>query len=202
LRKLILIIALVTSSWSSAAVVENVTYSTYDVDVAHARSMTEALDMASPHRKDGKAFYGFTTWSLLTTYQLRPSPNGSCKLDQIETKLTVNIDLPRLLGADARQTEAFNPFLSALRVHELGHYTIGQEAAAAVDSRIAALPEMASCKFLDAAVGVAHLEIMREFDARSAAYDVETNHGKTQGAWLKGPPRRTFQFRVMPPRSS
>jgi predicted secreted Zn-dependent protease len=201
LRNFILTISLVASPASSAVVTESLTYTTYDVDVAHARSISDALDKTSPHRQDGKTFYGFTTWNVLTTFQLHSESNGSCKLAQIETKLSVNIDLPRLIGANSTQTGSFETFLSALRIHELGHYAIGQEAAAAVDAKITELPEMVSCTALDAAVGAAHFETMRTFEARGAAYDVETNHGKTQGAWLNGK-RQRHQYHVMPSRSS
>ena len=186
---------------SGAVVSENVTYSSYDVNVAKGLSIARALQKATPHRVGDQTFYGFTTWNVFTSFQSHIEPNGSCRIVEVETKFSVNIDLPTLVGANSRQSTEFDTFLDALRVHEFGHYSIGKEAAVAIDAKISTLPEMKSCKALDAAAGLANSEIMREFEARGANYDVQTDHGKTQGAWINDR-RKPIQSQVMPPRSS
>lgn len=76
--------------------------------------------------------------------------NGMCKITSVKTNLVGNIYLPKLVGANAAQSNQFEKYLSALRIHELGHYNIGKEVATTIDRKILSLPEMSSCKVLEA----------------------------------------------------
>lgn len=168
----------------AAKVIDNLSYSTYEVDATNARSLSKLLDNASPHRDGDSVYYGFTKWRVGWNVQWRYGPDRRCKLTEVHTELTASINLPTLVGASDRQVRKFEPFLAALRVHEQGHYAIGQEAAAAVDAALLALPEMPNCDALQAAVSATGNETMATFKGRGAQYDAETQHGKTQGAWL------------------
>ncbi|MDP3331470.1 MAG: DUF922 domain-containing protein, partial [Methylococcaceae bacterium] len=99
-------------------------------------------------------------------------------------EVTGNITLPELVGATAEQTAAFDNYVSALRVHELGHYDIGRETATVIDSGILALPQMSSCKKLEATANALGYQTLDDYKAREKQYDASTNHGETQGASL------------------
>jgi predicted secreted Zn-dependent protease len=66
----------------------------------------------------------------------------------------------------------------------LGHYKYGQQAVKAVDKAILDMPAMKDCKALEKAVAQRANTISDEYTLRSRQYDVNTDHGRTQGAWL------------------
>ena len=77
-----------------------------------------------------------------------------------------------------------NQCLIALRQHELGHFELAEDAAEQIDAAIRRLPAMPNCKLLKAAAnerGNRLLEVVRRNEKQ---YGADTQHGKTQGAWL------------------
>jgi predicted secreted Zn-dependent protease len=92
--------------------------------------------------------------------------------------------LPRLVGGSAWQQERFDSYLARLREHELGHYEIGREAARQLERQFYALPPARSCTDLQAAARDAGARMLPKYEAMGDAYDRQTQHGKTQGAWL------------------
>lgn len=80
--------------------------------------------------------------------------------------------------------EQFDKYLSALRVHELGHYDIANIAAAEIDRMILALPEMPSCKVLETTANDLGYRTLSEYKEKEIRYDASTAHGRSQGAWL------------------
>lgn len=184
LRGFLLLICLATSSTATTEVIDKLSYTSYEVDASGARSLANLLDKASPHRHGDAVYYGYTKWRIGWKVRWRYGPDRRCKLTEVNTELSGSIDLPALTGASDRQAGKFEVFLAALRVHEEGHYAIGREAAKAVDAALLALPEMVDCDTLQAAVTATGNETMSSFKDRGAQYDLETQHGKTQGAWL------------------
>ena len=184
LQGISLLICLASASGASADVVDKLSYSNYEVDASGARSLGKLLDKASPHRQGDTVYYGFTKWRIGWNVKWRYGPDRRCKLTEVSTELSGNIDLPTLTGATESQARKFEVFLAALRVHEEGHYAIGREAAKAVDAALLALPQMADCAALQEAVTATGNETMDRFKGLGAQYDLETQHGKSQGAWL------------------
>jgi predicted secreted Zn-dependent protease len=74
----------------------------------------------------------------------------------------------------------FDELLTSLRSHELGHYRIAQEAAAAIDSRLGALPEMADCRTLTSTADGIGSRILAEYREKELQYDAATDHGYDQ----------------------
>lgn len=185
LRLLIFSLLLALSPAAGARVAETLTYTYYEAGISQGQSVLTALNAASPHRTNGRIFYGQLTYDIGVKYRLHHEPDGlSCKLAKLEIALSANIDLPRLVGADAPQAAAFEKFLAGLRVHELGHYAIAREVAAEVEATLAAL-RIPGCKALQAAVDAVRAGTARTIEERNASYDAETRHGVTQGASLQ-----------------
>lgn len=93
--------------------------------------------------------------------------------------------MPKLIRPNALQKSQFERFITALNVHELGHYNLGKEAATVIGARILALPEMSRCEVLETAANNLGEQILNEYRERERQYDAATEHGKTQGAWLE-----------------
>jgi predicted secreted Zn-dependent protease len=185
MRKWFLFCLLIFAHTSNAALNDTLAYSYYSVNADSAVSLLKLLNTATPIREKGKSFHGYTKWYIKWNFWWFEKPDGQCKLTKVATKLTATITLPELVGADSTQKIQFDNYLSALSVHELGHYDIGKQAAVIIDEKISALPEMSSCKVLESTANDIGYQTLDEYKAIERQYDVSTNHGKTQGAWLE-----------------
>jgi predicted secreted Zn-dependent protease len=123
-------------------------------------SLAEVQDQMNADGPQG--FWAHTSWKVVWT--------ADC-----ETTVTAEIILPELQDdADLTEDEAaeFDRMSAALLDHELGHVRIGVDYAEAASD--AACPT--DTHALDA-----------DFAARELNYDAETDHGRTQGAYLELP---------------
>ena len=167
-----------------ADVNEYLDYTYYVANADPSRSLLSVLDAASPIREDGKIFHAYTTWNVKWDFRWFEQPNGRCKITKVSSKLTGNIQLPRLFGASSLQNGQFDNYLSALRIHELGHYRLGKEAAAEIDREILALPEKPNCKILAKTANDLANQVIIEYKGKGLQYDASTDYGRSQGAWL------------------
>jgi predicted secreted Zn-dependent protease len=185
ISKLLLFCLLIISQASNAVVKETLDYSYYTAQGNPSVSLRAILNAVSPIRENGKSFHGYTKWYVKWHFWWFEKPDGRCKITKVDTRLTATITLPDLVGAESVQQNQFDTFISALKVHELGHYDIGKQVATLIDEKIQALPEMSSCKVLESTANDIGYQILDEYKAIEQQYDVSTNHGKTQGAWLE-----------------
>lgn len=184
MRKLLPLCFLIITKTVSADVSENLDYVYYTANADPNDSLLNVLNKASPIKINNHTFHGLTKWYVKWNYRWFEQPDGRCKITKVTTTYTSSIKLPELTGADSAQEQAFNNYLTALRTHELGHYDIGKQAANVIDSGIASLPEMSSCKELEATANGLGYQILDEYKIKEKQYDADTGHGKTQGAWL------------------
>ncbi len=168
-----------------AEVTDNLDYTYYAADAVSTRSLPSILDASSPIRHNGRVFYGYYN-SKNISWKLRwfRKPDGRCKITKVTVEIAGEITLPRLEGGTHAQRAQFDTFLSALRVHELGHHDICKEVGATIGRKILALPEMPSCTSLESAANDLGHQTLNEAKRRAVQYDAETNHGRSQGALL------------------
>lgn len=185
MHKSLLLCLLIIMQTASAEVSENLEYIYYTANADSNRSLLGILNKASPIRVDNHIFHGYTDWYVKWNYRWFEQPDGRCKITRVTTKFTSSIKLPELVGARSPQADLFAEYLSALRVHELGHYNIGKEAANTIDRGIASLPEMSSCKELEATANDFGYRTLDKYREKEKQYDASTAHGKSQGAWLE-----------------
>lgn len=176
--------AAIDSTMPRAEIIENLAYTHYTADADSTRSLPSILNASSPLRHDGSVVYGY--YNSNNSWKLRwfRKPDGRCKITKVTIEITGEITLPRLEGGTYAQRARFDTFLSALRVHELGHHDINKEAAAAIGRKILSLPEMTSCTALESAANDLGQQTINEYKERTVRYDAETNHGRSQGARL------------------
>jgi predicted secreted Zn-dependent protease len=165
-----------------ADVTDKVVYSYYIVRAQPDQSIGNVLNKYSPFRHDSRILHAQTNWDVTWHYNWIEKPDGKCKMVQVSVELDSKIVLPTLVGATQAQQNQFNTYLLALKTHELGHVDFGKQAARAIDSGIIALPELANCKVLDAAANALGNQILDSYRQKEIQYDVDTDHGKTQGA--------------------
>ena len=169
-------------STANADVIDKVVYSYYIVRAQPDQSIGNVLNKSSPFRHDGRVFHSQTKWDVNWHYHWFEKADGKCKMNQVSVEVNSKIILPTLVGASDEQQNRFNTYLKALQIHELGHVDFGKQAARDIDSGIIALPELANCKVLDAAANALGNQLLESYRQKEIQYDVETDHGRTQGA--------------------
>ena len=169
---------------ATADVQERLQEQFYDLQVASGQSLSRAINQASPIRQNGRIYHAYTRWQVQWNYWWREQRDGRCQIDLTRTQLHATLTLPRLSGGDAQQRQRFEHYLGALREHELGHYRIGQAAAAEIDTALLQTPEYPTCAELRQQANQRANTVLQRYIEQERRYDRDTGHGRTQGAWL------------------
>jgi len=167
-----------------AEVHEVLDYDHYDAQAQPGRTLAAAINDASPFRPDGQVYHSATAWYL--DWKVRPEPtvDGRCRVGEVRVALHGEMTLPRLVGGTAAQQRRFDAYLARLREHELGHYEIGREAAHELEKEFYALPSASTCADLQSKARDQGARLLPRYEEMGDEYDRQTQHGKTQGAWL------------------
>jgi predicted secreted Zn-dependent protease len=160
-------------------------YSYYEATAVAGKSLKSILVGASPIHRDGRVFYGYTEWHVRWRLWWTNGSSGACKMTKVLTHVDATITLPKLINGTPSQLNQFYALLSALRVHELGHYAIAKDAATEIESEIGAMPEMEGCSALVKAANDLGQRTLNDYRLKEKQYDVDTQHGRTQGAWIE-----------------
>jgi predicted secreted Zn-dependent protease len=183
MRNNYLIVALMLAATTAhAEIIDTLEYEYYDVAANSKQRLATLLNNASPFKEGGRAFHGYTKWHIHWSFSFNKNASGECKLGATKVTLNTKITLPRLVGDSPEQQKQMERYLIPLKQHEQGHYQIAQEAANAVKQKLASLPGRASCSDTEKAANEAGKEIVNVYDEKNRAYDIETDHGKSQGA--------------------
>lgn len=181
----LLAVALIFAALSAAADVrEEFPTRYYDVEAPRSQKLHQAVTAASPIRKSGRVFHGYTEWYVRWTWRHRGDTDGRCRITSVEVSLTGSILLPRLNGGSRAQNEAFDRYLVLLAVHEEGHRRIAREAAQDIERLLRSLPEARSCRQLESEANAQARARLDEYLEREREYDRATRHGHSQGAVL------------------
>ncbi|MBA4246123.1 MAG: hypothetical protein C0452_19530 [Pseudomonas sp.] len=179
-----LLLLLALASAAQAEVLDRLHYRYYDAHLHSGESLSQALAQASPIREQGQVFHGYTRWRVDWRFWWQEERDGRCRITLTRTRLDTEIILPRLAGGDAQQRQRFEQYLAALREHELGHYRIGQAAAAEIDAVLLDTPEYPSCNELQRQANQRANAVLQRHVQDERRYDRDTGHGRSQGAWL------------------
>jgi len=180
--------ASVLTVWAMTVVAEvqqSLDYHDYPVKPSADESISEALYRSSPILEAGRVFHGYTRWRVEWRFWWRETANRQCQIDRVSVEVQGDIQLPRLDGGTPAQRERFNRYRDALHQHELGHYGFGVRAGRDIENSLRNLPPEASCSELEKRANETGHDILRYYRELEDRYDRETEHGRTQGAWLK-----------------
>ena len=181
---LLALAALAISAGARAEVHETLDTGHYEAYAQHGRSLALALNEASPFRPGNQVFHSATAWTMDWKLQPIAAADGRCRTAGVRIDLRGEMLLPRLLGGSLAQQERFESYLVRLREHELGHFEIGREAARELEKTLYALKPSSSCADLQAAARSEGARLLAKYEEMGDAYDRQTQHGRTQGAWL------------------
>jgi predicted secreted Zn-dependent protease len=174
-----------TSLAATADVREDFPVRYYAVEVTRGQKVHEAVTAASPIKKSGRTFHGYTEWEIRWTWRHRSQADGRCGITSTDVSLTGSILLPRLAGGTQAQAAAFERYLVQLREHEDGHQRIARAAADDIERVLKTLLPAPSCRELASEANAKARAKLDEHLEREREYDRETRHGYTQGAVLR-----------------
>ena len=169
---------------AAAEVNDQLDFRYYNVEATRGKSLADSVREASPINENGHVFFGHTGRDIHWRLHWNNTAGGGCKITEVHVTLHTTIILPQLSNADSRQDE-FTRFQVALRIHEMGHYRLEQEEAAAIEAAIWSLGEMRNCREVENAANDTGHQLMEEYKKKQVQYDAATEHGKTQGANLR-----------------
>jgi predicted secreted Zn-dependent protease len=183
-RMLCLALCLAAAPIALAEVHEALDYDNYIAQARPGRAVALALNDASPFRPEGQVYHSATAWFLDWKVRPEPTTDGRCRVGEVRIDLHGRMILPRLVGASGEQQRVFDGYVVRLREHELGHFEIGREAARELEREFYALRPARSCSELQAAARDTGARMLPQYEAMGDTYDLQTQHGRTQGAWL------------------
>lgn len=182
--KLLFLICALFPGIALAEVYENLSYSYYEVTAQADKTLRSLLNASTPIRENGQIYHGHTSWNIQWRFRWNINQSGMCQITSSSTTLNSVVTLPRLDGASSRQQALFDRYISSLEEHELGHYKLAVRTARIIDNDLLLLREMSSCSELEADANARSQRSLERLKEQSQQYDLDTSHGKSQGAWI------------------
>jgi len=163
-------------------------FNLYEIDGSTPDELRTQMKRNGTTWSDGKVYAALTTWDIRYNYDIKSS-NGRYYLDAIKTNVDIVFHLPRLVPQKASQqlTESWNDYLTHLKTHEYGHRDIAVDIGQEIYQGLASLGTASSRKELDDTANKLVREKFQQLKQAQVDYDLETHHGKKQGAILMDP---------------
>lgn len=189
---LIAVSALILGSQSNCASAETsrpkVTFqiSYYPVFGRSIAEISNSIGQNTPS-KDGDVFYaGVTVWDLSSSYEMVGTPVG-CALANSQVFLNTTIHLPQLAEpgrvSDGVRNE-WARFSNALKTHEMMHAKNAYRAASTLLGKINNLTTSVQCDRARVIIQDGTDALIKRITKFDRDLDNETDHGRTQGAFL------------------
>jgi predicted secreted Zn-dependent protease len=163
---------------SAFANIPNVNIEYYDVSGVSPDEINASLEAKALTTSEGRKAYGGTQYAF--NYTFRQSTTKPCKISQAGVEFRARVILPRLTNEAAVPGDIlrrWRAFMAGLEIHEAGHARL----AFAQSLKIVAAIEASPCgaEREGAWTAISAIKPLQQ------AYDLETQHGITQGAELR-----------------
>jgi predicted secreted Zn-dependent protease len=159
---------------------------TYPVTGTTSRRLLDELNKnALVDEADGSRTYGRADVAVNWSYTYRTRSGVPCAVDSTQVKLDIKIRLPDWQPARTPSTAIgaqWQTFHDALTRHEVNHRGFGVEAARQIRETLAQLTAP-TCDEVNAEADRQTGLIMKRMSEMNRAYDRETDHGRTEGAF-------------------
>lgn len=143
----------------------------------------------------GKRYFARAEYSVGWQYQIAQNPSG-CAITEFDVSVDTTYTYPFWEDRDkasAKLNGYWDYFLTRLEIHERGHGDLALETGVEVAKALKALTPQPTCEALKSEITASAKEAMKNGDKKQRAYDRETNHGETQGAWFDVGDARRFR---------
>ena len=132
----------------------------------------------------GESFDGLAQWTVSWNYQYHPTERGcEIKPGTLKVSLTGQITIPEWhppQNADPELVNRWNLYINRLHAHERRHISHGRAAAEKVHTELTLLTAP-TCDQFNALAEQSSQLIMDVYIQRDKDYDLETQHGQTEG---------------------
>ena len=174
-------IALVGFTWVVSGAEQT---KSYEITGGSVTQLRESLNRQRPVGPDGLPHDAITVWDIRWRYATGQSPLG-CSVTTFEVFLEIVLTVPKWVNeadAPAALVERWRSYYAALLVHEDGHKGVAATAAAAIRQAGGSVSPQSSCAEAARVVDRVATGVLDEYRQKERQYDVETDHGRTQGA--------------------
>jgi predicted secreted Zn-dependent protease len=181
--KVLLLISIFLSFYSSAEtkVVEDTLF--YEVAPTSKGDLLDTLNRTSPIRENGDVFHGYTKYEINWRFWWKFN-NDQCAFTKVETTLKLKYTMPQLKSSKSDVKVVWSNWYPNLEIHEKGHGKLAIDTAYKIDKKLLSIDPKANCNILEKAGNKLAHKLMGELKKASKQYDIKTNHGETQNAWL------------------
>ena len=162
---------------------------TYDIAPTGLQDLPAALNRSTPISDiidDHGGYHGFAKWNV--SWRYNSEKNGDqCQLEDISVEVEAEIITPKIYDRDEVDTltqVAFDQFHVALLTHEYGHIDFGILAANEIYDTFNGYTSDIDCSLLEIQANLKAIEILAEYLKLEREYDEDTEHGRTQGAYI------------------
>ena len=171
------------SPYSAADLKINEEFVYYSVTAKSKELLLSSLNTATPIRERGDIFHGNTQYYIKWRFWWRSFKNN-CQFTKVNTHLKLIYTMPKLDSSDKDVINVWNKWYPNLSIHEKGHGTLAIKTAKEIDNSLLSIGVRASCEQLEADANTLANKLMSELKAANKHYDIKTNHGESQNAWL------------------
>lgn len=102
----------------------------------------------------------------------------------METVLTLEYTMPQLKSSRPDVQAVWSNWYPNLEKHEKGHGMLAKDAMYEIDRKLQSIGSKANCNKLEESANELAYKLMEKLKKASKQYDIKTNHGETQNAWL------------------
>ena len=157
----------------------------YSVTGATPAEIRRSLAQARPWRN---ALDAYTSWHIDSRFQVAASPEG-CRCVSFTNTIRIATTAPRWLrptNATPGTVQSWVRYSQALWKHESGHAQLALAAAAEQHQRVKRLGAEPDCHSLRNRINKVAQEVLGEYRRREQEHDKQTDHGRKEGAVLRG----------------
>jgi predicted secreted Zn-dependent protease len=159
----------------------------YEITGSSEKDLQEGIRRKGIPLRDGKVYDSVTRWEIQWDYGHDRSAEA-CSVEAFRVTVEVTTRYPAWIGTDSAPpalAAKWQIYQQSLLLHESIHRDMVVEAAEDLSRSVENLPPVATCDALDRTVQALSRERIGRLREDSAAYDRDTGHGLTQGAFLQ-----------------
>lgn len=155
----------------------------YEVAPTSKNDLLRTLNRTSPIRESGEVFHGYTKYNINWRFWWKTNDN-QCVFTKVETTLKLKYTLPKLKSSKSDVNAIWSNWYPNLKTHEEGHAELAKNIANKIDKRLLSIGPKSDCNILEKSANNLAYKLMAELKEANKNYDINTNHGETQKAWL------------------
>jgi len=160
-----------------------VTYTVVGKTVNELSQSLERSAIPDPHDPIGR-YYALTEWNLSSAWQWKSNSRG-CVIDRASVTINMTMTLPALATRQGVATDVltrWDKFIANAIAHEKGHVSRALDGARSYQSQLGNFDPVPSCDTMPTTLDNLFKRNLNAIDKLNVDYDVQTDHGTTQGA--------------------